>query len=77
MEALQPPADVNDLHEQLVAQARRLADQLGELRAAVDNGDVAQLEELGREIESSSFKQLADAARAIQAKGFDIGDWQN
>jgi hypothetical protein len=77
MDDLEPPAAIADEHDRLVQQTRRFADQLDNLKEAVDEGDAAKIQQVGAEIQETTRKQLVAAAKAIEAEGYDIGDWSD
>jgi hypothetical protein len=74
LDGIDPPEDVQQEHARLVGGLRALADDLDELRKAIDERDLAGVRSfLERVPELEAVTTIQEATRAIREKGYDIG----
>jgi hypothetical protein len=75
LEEVEPPEDAEAEHEQFVEGLNGVADDLGEFRQAVEDGDVQAIQEFGQEFqESEAAKRLEEAGDSLQEKGYNLED---
>jgi len=75
LEDAEPPEDAEAEHEQFVEGLNGVADDLGEFRQAVEEGDVQAIQEFGQDFqESEAAKRLEEAGDSLQEKGYNLED---
>jgi hypothetical protein len=74
LEAVQPPADVETEHAEVVAGLRAYADDLVRLVNAAERGDERTVEDFNARVATNaSVEQIAEAAERMKFKGYDLG----
>ncbi len=74
LEAIEPPSEVEDLHNEMVAVFRTAADALGDLAAELDEGvELTDLQKIGDDLESE-FTSLSTQSEVVCRQLQDIAD---
>ena len=74
LEGVKPPVFVAPEHRQLVEGMREYADDLDELRVAIEAGDSAAVERFTAGIpRNRAIQKIAEAAEEMRNEGYDLG----
>jgi hypothetical protein len=74
LDGVEPPAEVSQENDRLVAGMRAYAKQLDAVREAAEDGDTAELEELASALgRSEPVEEMSEAAEQMKLEGYDLG----
>jgi TolA-binding protein len=74
LEHIEPPKEVEEENEEIVEGLREYADDLDDLREAVDRNDLKTITAFTDRIaDNEAIHQIAEAAEEMKHKGYDVG----
>jgi multidrug resistance efflux pump len=74
LDDVEPPENVSEAHDTLIDGMRRLADDLDEMKTALEEGDAGKLQEISSGFENlESSKLLERATNDLEAAGYKLG----
>ena len=80
LDAINPPADAADTHQQLVDGAHEAADEFRDLAKKVENAKLSELPALLGQLNPATlagFKKMQEAVTELKAKGYQLGQFSS
>jgi len=74
LESIEPPAEVEEMNEEIAEGMREYADDLDRLRDAAERGDGDVIAAFNAELDrNEAVHKIAEAAEEMKFKGYDVG----